>query len=218
MNLAKQCIDYTESQIDGIIPNFAVMFPSMYHFFLAQDLMTQEYFNFLGLFRSFIQRFKVGTLHIPQPDDWDIRFGSQRYFSTKRDRGQVKNLVFDAYERLVEHVEYYREHLEEIEMSRGMIEEGIKLFYRKNDIGNIMVFFRAMDGGGSEDSMGINPNAGSIDTFENKMRLEKPPPIDPELITIPPLVPLPNITKELKKLIDKAYKLGRGKILAEIAK
>ena len=132
--------------------------------------------------------------------------------------GRFKNLVFDAYERLVEHVEYYREHMEEIEMSRETIEEEIKLFYRKNDIGNIMGFLRAIDGGGSEDSMGINPNAGSFDTFENKMRLEKPPPLDPELITIPPLVPLPNISKELKKLVDKAYKLSRGKILAEIAK
>ena len=131
--------------------------------------------------------------------------------------GRFKNLLFDAYERLVAHVEHYRENLEEIETSRETINEEIDLFYRKNDIGNIMGFLRAMEGGGGEDSMGIKPDAGSVDTFEHKMRLRKPPPLDPQLITIPPLVPLPNISKKLKKIVDKAYKLHRGKILTEIA-
>jgi plasmid stabilization system protein ParE len=132
--------------------------------------------------------------------------------------GRFKNLVFDAYERLVAHVEHYRENLEEVETSRETINAEIELFYRKNDIGNIMGFLRSIEGAGSEDSMGISPDAGSIDTFEHKMRIEKPPPIDPELINIPPLVPLPSISRELKKLIDKAYKLNRGTILTEIAK
>jgi len=131
--------------------------------------------------------------------------------------GRFKNLLFDAYERLVAHVEHYRENLEEIETSRETINEEIDLFYRKNDIGNIMGFLRAMEGGGGEDSMGIKPDAGSVETFEHKMRLSKPPPLDPRLITIPPLVPLPNISRKLKKLVDKAYKLNRGKILNEIA-
>jgi len=131
--------------------------------------------------------------------------------------GRFKNLVFDAYERLVAHVEYYRQNLEEIEMSRATIHQEIELFYRKNDIGNIMGFLRAMDGAGSEDSMGITPDSGSVETFEHKMRLEKPPPIDPRLIAISPLVPLPNIGKDLKKIVDKAYKQHKGKILAEIA-
>lgn len=131
--------------------------------------------------------------------------------------GRFKNLVFDAYERLVAHVEHYRQNLEEIIASRDTINAEIELFYRKNDIGNIMGFLRSMEGEGNQDNMGVGPDAGATDTFEHKMRLEKPPPIDPELINIPPLVPLPNIRKELKKLVDKAYKLNRGKILAEIA-
>jgi hypothetical protein len=104
------------------------------------------------------------------------------------------------------------------ESPRETIKEEIKLFYRENDIGNIMGFIRAMEGAGNEGSMGVKPDAGAVDAFEHKMRIETPPPIDPELITIPPLVPLPNISKELKKLADKAYKLHRGKILTEIAK
>ena len=133
--------------------------------------------------------------------------------------GRFKNLVFDAYERLVEHVGHYRENLEEIETSREIINEEIDLFYRENDIGNIMGFLRAMDSnGGNEDSMGISPTAGSTDSFEHKMRVEEPPPIDPELIAIPPLIPLPNISRELKNLADKAFKLHGGKILADLAK
>ena len=132
--------------------------------------------------------------------------------------GRFKNLVFDAYERLVAHVEHYRENLEEIETCRETINHEIELFYRKNDIGNIMGFLRAMEGEVGEDSMGVTPDVGSVDTFEKKMRIKKPPPLDPELITIPPLVPLPNISRELKKIVDKAYKFHRGKILAEIAK
>lgn len=92
MDLAKQAIDYTESEYDGIIPNFAVIFPSMYHFFHAQDRLTAEYQNFLYYFRSFIQRMKVGTLHVPAPGVWSISFGSQLYYSTKRGKGLVKNL------------------------------------------------------------------------------------------------------------------------------
>ncbi|MBW1682873.1 MAG: hypothetical protein JRJ35_11260 [Deltaproteobacteria bacterium] len=92
MDLAKQCIDYTESKIDGIIPSFALMFPSMYHFFHAKNLLTQEYQSFLYYFRSFIQRLKVGTLHIFSPGDWAIRFGSQYYYTTKKGKGRVKNL------------------------------------------------------------------------------------------------------------------------------
>ncbi|MDH3391299.1 MAG: hypothetical protein OEL85_05840, partial [Desulfobulbaceae bacterium] len=59
--------------------------------------------------------------------------------------GRFKNLVFDSYERLVEHVEHYRGDFEEIETTRETINEEIKLFYRKNDIGNIMGFLRSMD-------------------------------------------------------------------------
>jgi hypothetical protein len=131
--------------------------------------------------------------------------------------GRFKNLVFDAYERLVAHVEHYRQNLEEIETSLDTINQEIELFYRKNDIGNIMGFLRGMESSGNEDRFGITPDTASVNTFEHKMRLSKPPPIDPELITISPLAPLPNISKDLKKIVDKAYKLHRGRILADIA-
>lgn len=133
--------------------------------------------------------------------------------------GRFKNLVFDSYERLVEHVEHYRGDFEEIETTRETINEEIKLFYRKNDIGNIMGFLRSMDSiGGNKDTMGVTPAVGSPSTLENKMRLQEPPPIDPELINIPPLIPLSNISRDLKKLADKAFKMHGEKILADLPK
>ena len=133
--------------------------------------------------------------------------------------GRFKNLVFDTYERLVEHVEHYRGDFEEIGTIRETINEEIKLFYRKNDIGNIMGFLRSMDSiDSNEDTMGITPAIGSPGTLENKMRIQEPPPIDPELITIPPLIPLPNISKDFKRLVDKAFKMHGKKILADLQK
>jgi hypothetical protein len=82
LDFAKQSIDYTESDFDGTIPNFVVMFPGMSHFFGDEgDDDYQHAHYFCHLFRAFIQRFKVGTLSIDPKDKWHISFGSQRYFS-----------------------------------------------------------------------------------------------------------------------------------------
>lgn len=89
----KQIIDYTQCEFEGgIRPAYVLLFPSMYHFLHAKNLMTPDRKGFLYFFRSFIQRFNVGTLHIFAPGDWDIRFGSQRYYSTQKGRGNVPNL------------------------------------------------------------------------------------------------------------------------------
>ena len=130
--------------------------------------------------------------------------------------GRFKNLVFDTYERLEARVELYRQNLEEIKTSRETINHEIDLFYRENDIGNIMGFLRSMEGTGSQESMGVTPEAGSAETLEHKMRIEKPPPLDQELITLPRLASLTTIRKELKKLCKKAYKHHGEKILTEL--
>ncbi len=131
--------------------------------------------------------------------------------------GRFKNLVFDAYERLADQVELYRQNLEEIKTSREMINHEIDLFYRENDIGNIMGFLRSMEGTGSQESMGVIPEAGSAETLEQKMHIEKPPPLDRELIILPPLAPLAGIRKDLKKLSKKAYKLYGEKVLTKLS-
>jgi hypothetical protein len=132
--------------------------------------------------------------------------------------GRFRNLVFDAYERLENHVDQYRKTLEEIKTCRDTIIQEIEMFYRVNDIGSIMGFLRSIEGTGGDVTMGVSPEAGSVESLEEKMRLKKPPPIDPELVNLLPPVPLRFIRRKLKQLIKKAYKIHGGKILAELAK
>jgi len=125
--------------------------------------------------------------------------------------GRFKNLVLDCYEMLVIHVDSYREKYAELLESRAIIEEEIKLFYQKNDIGNIMSFLRSLDSTGSSSSSldgGIQTDfSGSM---EKKMRLKPPKAIEESMPVIPPLVPLSRIKSKLKQLANKASSLHEG--------
>ena len=132
--------------------------------------------------------------------------------------GRFSNLILGAYERLVEHVDHYREKLEELHLMHDTIEEEIILFYKKNDINSIMNFFRSLDSAGGSGSMLAKPQEGAEDSLGKKMKVEPPPPIDELLTSVPPLVPLPNIRKEFKQLIDQAFKLHGDQLLADIVK
>ncbi|MEA3546033.1 MAG: hypothetical protein U9R66_00070 [Thermodesulfobacteriota bacterium] len=125
--------------------------------------------------------------------------------------GRFKNLVLDCYEMLVDHVETYREKYAELLESREIIEEEIKLFYQKNDIGSIMSFLRSIDSTGSPAS-GMD---GGIQTdfsqsMEKKMKLHPPKAIEESMPVIPSLVPLSRIKSKLKQLADKASSLHEG--------
>jgi hypothetical protein len=132
-------------------------------------------------------------------------------------RGRFNNLVFDTYERLIEHVDHYRQKLEELQTIHATINEEISLFYKKNDIGSIMDFFRSMESTNENGSMWTKPLDSSAETFRQKMKIDPPPPIDKELTSVPPLVPVSNIRKELKKLIDQAFKFHGDQLLTDIA-
>ena len=121
--------------------------------------------------------------------------------------GRFKNLLADSYDRLVIHVDQYRQKLQELIESRELIDEEIKLFYRQCDIGNIMCFLRNLDANCATDSMGDGAEAGLNDAYAKKMRVKPPLPIEQQLPIIPPLIARPRISKELKILIDKAYRL-----------
>jgi plasmid stabilization system protein ParE len=122
--------------------------------------------------------------------------------------GRFKNLVIDCYELLVEHVEIYRETYAELLESREIIEEEIKLFYQKNDIGSILDFLRNLDGpeAGSS-SLQTVPQTGFSENIAQKMLIQPPAPIDRKLAIIPPLVPLPQIKSSLKSLAEQAFDL-----------
>jgi hypothetical protein len=131
--------------------------------------------------------------------------------------GRFKNLLLDSYDRLVIHVDQYRQKLQELIENRELIDEEIKLFYRQNDIGTIMSFLRNLDANQASDSIGGGAEAGLNDAYTERMRVKPPLPIEQQLPIIPPLIARPHIRKELKKLVDRAYRLHGDHFLDTIA-
>lgn len=124
---------------------------------------------------------------------------------------RFRNLLFNSYETLVEHVTLYRQNFGELLEERATIEEEIKLFYHKHDLGNIMTFLRSLDssvpvGSGS---LGGDTGLSSTRDLEERLRLVPPAPIEQSLPIIPPLVPLRRIRKPLKQLASRAYRLRK---------
>lgn len=126
--------------------------------------------------------------------------------------GRFRNLILNSYETLVEHTSRYRQRFGELLTEQQTIEEEIRLFYRQNDLGNIMSFLRGLDArptvGGNPLDAGMGPEAAAAG-LEEKMRLMPPEPVENSLPIIPPLVPLRRIRRPLKKLAERAYQLRR---------
>ena len=125
--------------------------------------------------------------------------------------GRFKNMLADTYEALESDVAEYRSKLAALVDSQEVIEEEIKIFYRKNDIGAIMGFLRAMDSGAGSSS-GIEGGlvSGYAESMEKKMRVMPPPAVEDDLPILPPLTPLSQIKKELKKLAEVAFDQQKG--------
>jgi hypothetical protein len=122
-------------------------------------------------------------------------------------KGRFANLVLDSYGALVNHVKRYMESIGDLIESRVMIEEEIKLFYRKHDLGTIMGFLRSLDSSGNgNEILGAGSGLVSNTGFEERMRVELPEPIDLILPIVEPLKPLPRVKKDLKRLANEAYR------------
>jgi len=122
--------------------------------------------------------------------------------------GRFKNLLMCLYEALIIDIEEYRERLTELIDSQAIIEEEIKIFYQNNDLSSIMGFLRNIDGDKStHGSLEGGLRSGFSESIENKMKIPPPPRVIEELPVLPPLAPLPQIKKEIKKLAEQAFKL-----------
>jgi len=132
--------------------------------------------------------------------------------------GRFRNLALDCYESLTDHVNQYRAKLGELVEAREVINEEIKLFRRKNDIGLIMGFLRGLNGASPthHGPMGGGLEVGLGASVDRNLQVEPPPPIETLLPIIPPLVPAPEIRDELKKLTDLAYKLHGRSFLSSL--
>jgi hypothetical protein len=115
--------------------------------------------------------------------------------------GRFKNLFLGCYDLLIKHVEEYREEFSELIQAREVIDEEIKLFYRKNDIGNILGFLRNLDNSGNDVLKG--PAIGSVsESLDKKLKVESPePPSPPASIPGPPTTrhrEIPHIDRPLQ--------------------
>ena len=137
----------------------------------------------------------------------------KRLFEGRKVRGFFKksrfsNMFFDVYDELTQHVEKYRAGLAALVEEHEMIEEEIKLFYKKNDISGIMLFLRSLDGDTtSAGAMAGEINAGSNISIANKMKLRAPESADKLLPILPAIPASRTVNNELKQLVKKALTL-----------
>jgi hypothetical protein len=169
---------------------------------LRDEALIQEFCDLTGLRKAmFYDPYVVQSPTIRRRVFEGVRAGGLTMAA------RFRNLILNSYETLVEHVSRYLERFGELRSEQETIEEEIRLFYRQNDLGNIMTFLRGLDrhadiGGNPLDS---GPALGTGPGLEEKLRVAPPEPIEKSLPIIPPLVPLRRIRRPLKQLADTAY-------------
>jgi len=204
----RKLIEEDKSALDRSIRQYSITIEqkigldlSRIYILLGDEELIREFLDMTGLEEQFF--YDPYILESPT-----IR---KRVFEGVRVRGitrarRFRNLILDAYEALAGHIQEYREKFEEMLESEELIKEEIKLFYQKNDLGDIMGFLRGLD---SSPSFGSGLDAGpgmvSPGRLEEKMRVEPPLPIEQVLPVIPPIMPPAKIRKKLKQLADQAF-------------
>lgn len=173
---------------------------------LRDEALIQEFCDLAGLRKAmFYDPYVVQSPTIRRRVFEGVRAGGLTMAA------RFRNLILNSYETLVEHVSRYLEQFGALRSEQETIEEEIRLFYRQNDLGNIMTFLRGLDrqadvGGSPLDS---GPALGTGPGLEEKLRVAPPEPIEKSLPIIPPLVPLRRIRRPLKQLADTAYQRRR---------
>jgi len=136
----------------------------------------------------------------------------KRVFEGVRFRGLTRkacfsNAIIDCYQRLIDHVDRYREQFAELVAAQQEISAEIDLFYRQNDLGSILGFLRGLG-----DPAVSGPMQGGMEPelamgLEQKLRIRPPDPIDQVLPVLSPLPPLAAVRRPLKAIVAQAYAL-----------
>ncbi len=122
-------------------------------------------------------------------------------------KSRFRNMFFDVYASLYDHVHDYRRQLASLLEDHDVIEEEIRLFYQKNDISGIMLFLRNLEGDASTSgSMSGTITTGGAISIEKKMRLHAPQPVEKFLPVLKEIPEASSIKRELTALVRKAYK------------
>lgn len=126
-------------------------------------------------------------------------------------KSRFRNMFFDIYDTLHDHVDDYRGRIANIIANHEVIAEEINIFYKKNDISGIMLFLRNLDGdSGTSGSMAGGIESQSAISMEQKMRLHPPESVEKILPVLQPLPERTTIRQELKDLLNQAYALQPG--------
>lgn len=140
--------------------------------------------------------------HINTQPQKDELFNEQGFRGFTR-KGCLQNMFFDAYSRLCRHIDQYRKVFDELVEEQETIHEQINLFYRKNDINSILHFLRGLEGESATNGT-IQFNEASQRQFEEKMRIDPPPPANELLPELPKLPESRSVKKQLKELVMQA--------------
>jgi len=135
----------------------------------------------------------------------------QRLFVGLRVKGFTRKRRFirtftEIYRRLRASTVSYRQTVEQLTEEHETIVEQIKLFYRKNDLNNILSFIRSLDHPESAYMLeGAPPNDGYRESMDSKMQITAPQSAASLLPDIPALPPLESISQELRLLAKSAF-------------
>jgi hypothetical protein len=133
-------------------------------------------------------------------------------------KSRFKNMFFDTYSDLHDHIIEYRSSLSQLTEDRDTIREQINIFYRKNDITGIMQFLRGLDSisTGEVASLQPSPKADFHQGLDDKLRLTPPDPVEDLLPIIPAIPSLKIIRPAFKELLHTAWSRQPGLDLRKI--
>ncbi len=121
-------------------------------------------------------------------------------------KGCFKNMLFDTYEKLHDHINEYQITFKKLTEDQETIREEIDLFYKKNNISDILNFLRSFEVYSQSHLSHLDLDSGlnSTQDLNDKMRLHPPPSVEKLLPAIPGIPPLKKVRPELKKLASAA--------------
>lgn len=129
--------------------------------------------------------------------------------------GRFKNLFLDSYEALERDAGLCRENLGKLLDARNTLQETIRLFHLQNDLGAILNFLRCLD----TEVNGLGVVEAGMHTSADlaaKLRIETPPQLESLLTLVPPMVPLPEISRPLRSLAERAWQSHGRELLASL--
>jgi hypothetical protein len=182
---------------------------------LRQESLIYSFISLVGLPKDyFYDRYLLES-----PTIRKRIFAGQVYRGLTWKRG-FRNMFFDTYTSLVEHIDEYRKTINELTDEQETIREQINLFYRKNDIDSIMSFIRRLDNPDPSILTTMQPEiaGGPGQGLSSQLRLHPPLPACEMLPTIPALPPQKAIHSQLMKLVNAAMELSGDLDLKTLAK